>query len=441
MPLSMAVIRSPEVTQSQILIFVLIANLCAWIPVLLTLTGRPENGYATVWDLLTGTRVVIRPKGSVRPTVQPVKQPSVLEDGEEVLGPYQVLRQLVPGRWILTRDPALRRDVWLLKRDSAELSIARREVARPGRLRWLQKLETEEGTWDAFEATPGTPFFHLIEVQAIPWSSLRHWLHDLASELWDAGRDKTLPPELSLDHIWITDQGRAVLLDQAWPETTGPAELIAVRDLQGRQRFLNAVASCVDTRGLPVHARPVLLNLKEARFEKLSFLTGVLRGMLDRPAEVTRGLRAGSIFMLPTYIWILVLVGLTQGDVRPWGASAVVITLVSILLLLAGTALIQLPELPFRTTVGLTIFRLAVVDANGNPARIGRLLRRWAIIWFPLFVPILLVALVTGGEESPGAVLAGAAILALWGAAAIYSVIHPHRGLHDRLAGTWVVRQ
>jgi uncharacterized RDD family membrane protein YckC len=184
------------------------------------------------------------------------------------------------------------------------------------------------------------------------------------------------------------------------------------------------------------------VNLREAKFEKLSFLTGVLRGMLDRPAEVSRGLRAGSIFMMPTYIWVLVLVGLTQADQNShWSSSPAVVALFSILLLLAGTAVVQLLELPFRTTVGLTIFRLAVVDAKGNPAGIGRLLRRWAIVWFPLFVPLLLVALVAGGVGSPAVSIVATTLLSLWGAAAVYSVIHPHRGLHDLLAGTWVVRQ
>jgi uncharacterized RDD family membrane protein YckC len=32
-------------------------------------------------------------------------------------------------------------------------------------------------------------------------------------------------------------------------------------------------------------------------------------------------------------------------------------------------------------------------------------------------------------------------LLLLWTGAAAYAVIHPNRGLHDRLAGTWVVRR
>jgi hypothetical protein len=32
-------------------------------------------------------------------------------------------------------------------------------------------------------------------------------------------------------------------------------------------------------------------------------------------------------------------------------------------------------------------------------------------------------------------------LLLLWIGAAVYAVIHPNRGLHDRLADTWVVRR
>jgi uncharacterized RDD family membrane protein YckC len=32
-------------------------------------------------------------------------------------------------------------------------------------------------------------------------------------------------------------------------------------------------------------------------------------------------------------------------------------------------------------------------------------------------------------------------LLYVWIGAAVYAVVHPNRGLHDRLAGTWVVRR
>jgi uncharacterized RDD family membrane protein YckC len=86
------------------------------------------------------------------------------------------------------------------------------------------------------------------------------------------------------------------------------------------------------------------------------------------------------------------------------------------------------------------IFRLAVIDASGAPATRGRLLRRWAVAWLPLLVPLSIVALLTGGAGK-GAVIPTLTLLLLGGAAAVYAVVHPHRGLHDRIAGTWVVRR
>jgi hypothetical protein len=360
------------------------------------------------------------------------------------LGPFRIIKEMVPGKWILATDPVLRRRVWLLRRNSSELSLTRRNLSRSGRLRWLQKVETADATWDAFEAPEGVPFFSLIEGdKSVPWSRLRHWLHDLASELWDATGDETLPAKLSLDHIWITAQGHAILLDEPWPGVEIPTEHIEVGDIAGQQRFLNAIAACVESTSLPLHARAVLQNLEDGKFEKLSFLTGTLRGFLDKPAEVSRGIRAGSIFMLPGYVWIMVFVGSYAGESSLKEDSSVGwIFMISTLLVLSARALVQFLELPlFRTTCSHSIFRLAVIDARGQRANRVTLLWRWAIVWFPLFIPMLFAALLYKSSELAPAFICFGVVLILWISAAVYAVIHPNRGLHDRLSGTWVVRQ
>jgi hypothetical protein len=287
------------------------------------------------------------------------------------------------------------------------------------------------------------PFSSLVEGgKRVPWSSLRNWLSDLASELWDATGDKTLPTELSLNHIWITTQGRAVLLDESWPDIKTPAERIEVGDLAGQQRFLNTVAACAESTSMPLHARGVLQNLADGKFEKLSFLTGILRGLLDKPAEVSRGIRAGSIFMLGLYVWIAVFVGYYQEErVQQWNDSMGELILISAMTVLGIIALIQLVELPFRTTASQSIFRLAVVNAEGQRADRITLLRRWAIVWLPLFIPMSFVALLIKRAEFTAAFILAVVLLVLWIGAAVYAVIVPNRGLHDRLAGTWVVRQ
>ncbi len=437
MPLSMVLFPSTDWTVRQKLIFIVVANVCGWIPALLTLTARRENGFATVWDLASGTRVIVKPKGTKRPTIAPVVEAENAPTGANLLGPYQIVKEIIPGKWILGADPVLRRPVWLL-RTASELSRARRDVARPGRLRWLQKVETDGVAWDAFEASPGVPFPGLVLGRKhIPWSTLRYWLYDLAAELWAATADQTLPAALGLDQVWITADGRAVLLDEPWPDVEAPAEKILVGDLAGQQRFLNVVASCVESTGLPLHARPVLRNLKEGRLEKLSFLTGTLRGLLDQPAEVGRGIRAGAIFLVPLYIWIAFFVGYFQDKPLNEPLSAIIFASAVIV---AGAALIQLLELPFRSTVGHSIFRLAVINAEGARASRSHLLVRWAIIWLPLLLPAALVALWVGREEGTAVVFL-LLLLLLWVGAAAYVIINPHRGFHDRLARTWVVRQ
>jgi len=443
MPLMLATISDADWTGLQIVWFIVAANLCAWIPVVLALRARRENGFATVWDLASGTRVVVMPKAAVRPSIELTEQLEVPTEDADSLGPYRIVRELVPEKWIVATDPVLRRPVWLLRRDSSEPSLARRNLARPGRLRWLQKVEINEATWDAFEAVEGTPFPHLIaDGKRVPWSMLRHWLHDLASELWEATGDETLPAELSLDHVWITQQGRAVLLDEPWPNLKTRTESTCVGDLAGQQRFLNAIATCAESTSLPLHARGVLQNLADGKFEKLSFLTGTLRGLLDKPAEVSKGIRAGSIFMLPLYLWITVYIGYYHGGGdQQWSGSLGGRILVPAMVVLGVIALIQLLEFTFRSTASYAIFRLAVVNAKGEPAALSHLLVRWAIVWLPLFVPMSFLALLMKRGELTAVFIWALVWLGLWISAAVYAVIYPHRGLHDRLAGTWVVRR
>jgi len=442
---SISATRINDLTIPEIVIYSAATTICPWIPVLFSLRARRENGYATVWDLISGTRVVLKPKGTLRPLIETAVQREIPAEGADSLGPYRIIKDIVPGQWIVATDPVLHRQVWLLRRTSSELSPARRNLARYSRLRWLQKVETAEATWDAYEATQGVPFSSLVENgKRMPWGTLRHWLHDLATELWDATGDQTLPPELSLDHVWVTAQGQAVLLDEPWPDAEIPAERIRVGDIAGQQRFLNAIAAYVESTSLPLHARPVLQNLEVRKFEKLSFLTGTLRGLLDKPAEVSKGIRAGSIFMMPFYVWIMIFVGALQG--ADWlyeiiGNSVAWYVMTTTMLVLIAAALIQLLELPLRTTASHSIFRLAVVNAKGERAAISQLLVRWAIVWLPLFLPMSVVVLLIKRAEPTAAFFSALVLLLPWISAGVYAVIHPNRGLHDRFAGTWVVRR
>jgi uncharacterized RDD family membrane protein YckC len=287
-------------------------------------TMRRRNGFATVWDLATGTRVVVKPRCTERPVIEVEEEPEVSVEGAVTVGPYTVVEEIVPGEWIAADDPILRRRVWLRRRAGSAIAPARRDLARPGRSRWLQNVETPEANWDVFESQAGAPLRSLVDVDGhLPWESMRHWLHDLAYEIALAAHDETLPPELSLDHVWITARGRAVLLDQPWPKTDEPAERIPVDDLAGQQRFLHTIAASVSPTTVPLHARPVLQSLAGGSFEKLSFLAGSLRSLLTKPATLDRQFRASSLLTVPLLILTLFIISTLRfaPDVDIWEAA------------------------------------------------------------------------------------------------------------------------
>jgi len=135
--------------------------------------------------------------------------------------------------------------------------------------------------------------------------------------------------------------------------------------------------------------------------------------------------------MLPLYVWIAFFVGRYHD--KQWNSLGGIVV-ISALVVLGAIALIQLLVLPFRSTASLSTFRLAVVNAKGVPAAVSQLLVRWAIVWLTLFLPMSLVALLINRAEG-FAFISAVVLLLLWGSAAVYAVVHPHRGLHDRLAG------
>jgi hypothetical protein len=154
------------------------------------------------------------------------------------------------------------------------------------------------------------------------------------------------------------------------------------------------------------------------------------------------GLCDGAIFLLPLYVWTMISDGARQG--ADWlygltGEGPLAIATSAALAVLIGAALIQLLGAPSRTTFSHAIFRLPVLEASGEHVHGPRSLQRWAITWLRLLVPVLLLMVVLGpGGAAYAGIVSGLALL--WMGAAAYGVMHPRRGLHDRLADTWVVR-
>ncbi|MEM9594492.1 MAG: protein kinase [Acidobacteriota bacterium] len=425
------------------LIYTGAALICPWIPFALDAAAR-RLGSPPLWDLLSGTEVVLAPPVEDRPRVEEVAPPVEASPSGEPpwLGPFRVEGVVEPGRWLTATDPVLNRPVWLLRRQGDGPSEARRGTSRSGRPRWLQGVEGPDGSWwDAYGGSPGAPLrARLATAGGTAWSDLRHWLHDLAHELWSASPEGTLPPQLGLDHVWLTSSGRAVILDVPWPSGKAPAKVFGVEDLAGKQRFLHALAAEVETTGTPLDARPVLENLSQGRFEKLSFLVGVLQSLRDRPAALSRRARAGALLLLPAYSLVMSLLGSIAGAentgplVSGYFGSLPFFVLIVVVAICGVT---QLVLVPFRITVGHRLFRLSVIDATGRSASRRRRLVRWGFAWLPLIVAFASTVWAEQGLASIWPRL----WLGLWLGLVFQTALDPQRGLHDRLAGTWVVRR
>ncbi len=303
-----------------------------WIPltVIWFITMRARNGYAALHDLVTGTRVIVRPKTQPRPALKEVSSyefgvPSSgaastrnqKPDTRNIFGPYETSGTLWKSgdeELVLGSDPALRRKVWIHLHHNAALNDARRDLSRAARLRWINGGEIEGRSWNAYEALEGAPFLTVAQ-RPQPWNAVRFWLLDLAEECAAALKSPETSPSLALNRLWITASGRAVVLDFPVPGiTAAPADLPA-KPLDGvnvMQEFLAEVARVAlegsltsslrsaSIRALtPIHARSFLDSIVRRTFEEAPFIVGNLQSLTTKPAEVKRASRATSLAFVP----------------------------------------------------------------------------------------------------------------------------------------------
>jgi uncharacterized RDD family membrane protein YckC/predicted Ser/Thr protein kinase len=308
----------------------------AWLPlfILLFVTMRARNGFAAVHDLISGTRVIVRPKTQPRPALQ-YESPAALSPApQKNIGPYVAsgsLWKISNEELWLASDPALRRNVWIhfQSQDSPAISDARRNVSRAGRLRWINSGEFGAQRWNAYEALDGAPFLQVTQ-KPQPWRAVRFWLLDLAEECAAANSSPASTPPLALDHLWITSNGRAVLLDFSAPGTANePASAAGEWSIQSVQKFLDAVASAAlhgqaTTRNtaalVPLHAQSFLTSLARGAFEEARYIVGNLQSLIARPAEVTKAKRFASLAFVPaiTLFFAVFIIALIAFDQLRW---------------------------------------------------------------------------------------------------------------------------
>lgn len=213
------------------------------------LTARNHNGYASLYDMISGTRIRVRRAERTRRVATATESPAEPAEGfsDEHIGPFTVVAAIGnagAGRLLAGYDPVLRRRVWIrtVQPGTPPIAPARRDVSRVARLHWLtgrRSATDSSDNWDAFEAPSGGPLLKRNEA-SLDWPAAKVVLSDLLREFADALNEGSLPP-LGLDRLWIRADGRTVLLDFAAPGVVVPSTSAAATPME----LLGAVAGRV----------------------------------------------------------------------------------------------------------------------------------------------------------------------------------------------------
>src|SRR5262249_10130974 len=155
-------------------------------------TMRHRNGYRGLHEIVSGTRVVGLPWQRTRRKLRvPPYQFAMLKDvGAPVrLGSFEVYGTIAKSgddRILLAEDAILDRRVWIHLRGATALPlpVARREINRTSRPRWLASGTYEGLHWDAFLAPAGCPLTELVKSQGrLSWADAHVLLEQLTDEL------------------------------------------------------------------------------------------------------------------------------------------------------------------------------------------------------------------------------------------------------------------
>ena len=414
---------------------------------LLFLTMRRGNGFAAIQDIVSGTRVVVRQEAITHPRIETPALPEP-SDNDGRIGPFRVREGLIGGGFIDGYDDALRRHVWIRTQAASDppLGEARKNLYRPTRLRWIGGARSAVANWDAYEQPRGQPLLSLAP-RSQHWATLRIWLLELASELEAAALDGTLPDHVTLAHVWITADGRIVLLDSPWarllatvalPETLKPFD---PSQWVERQQFLHAVTRhLLDPASVPLHAHPFLARLRAATFERPDSVLRELQFLLCASATISPRRRAASLLCGPAF-FMLSWVPAGSWDPVSIRQGYGLFQFSSVLITLGVVQLLSL--LLFRATLGQLLFGFAVLNKKGRLAGRWRLLARWAIAWLPFAIVEANVHLRGFGPDAflsrPFDLACNSLLLLIWTLAMIATITRPECGPHDRLAGTRVV--
>ena len=276
--------------------------------------ARRENGFASEYDRLTGTRVVRRTEAKAfhrgGAAVQPVAEPTpALAD--MLVGPYAIVDRPGPAAGVVEGyDRELGRRVWIVRSPagSPPTSAVERLSIRAGCLRWLGGQRTDAEGWDAYAAVSGTNLRARLRCRA-DWASVHHWIEGLVTELEARDAAGLSHDSLTVDHVWITDDEDAVLLPFTSGDGTGS------RTQAPLLRQVAALVSAADDAVLERYRWPLrakaLLSAMQSEPTDLARLREALQASANHaePPTARKRVMIGVATLTPAVLFALVVGG------------------------------------------------------------------------------------------------------------------------------------
>ncbi len=276
-------------------------------------TMRRASGYRGIYEWASGTRVVLVPPRERTALFRaPAEGPPIRQSMQGThLGPFAIRGKSYEDsiKQVLLGDELhLARAVMVIVGGAPAPSL-RRDLVRRARQRWLAGGVEDGKTWDAYLLPKGQTLRHFVTQHGpMEWGDFRPILEALIEEIAAAESDESALPYVSVEQVWLQEDGRPVLLEmpiQGDPDASPSAPMPA-------HDFLRAVVTTAlrPVRGspvdsstidvpLPMHAKAWIdeLLFTSDRQPSMTKLTKSLQSLRDRPTHLTKGRRLGALLL------------------------------------------------------------------------------------------------------------------------------------------------
>jgi hypothetical protein len=189
------------------------------------------------------------------------------------------------------------------------VTASARQMVRVGCLRWIGGKRDGADSWDAYAAVPGRPLRSLL-AETTSWEDVHGWMKDIVDELRTRKATNAESAGLTLDHVWISNEGRAILLPFAHGEQRGTQSPGDSLLQQLASAVLGADGKSLQSDSWPLRARALLRHARSTT--DLDALHTMLGDASENTAAMSRKRRVSlwAAITVPTVLFSALTIGI-----------------------------------------------------------------------------------------------------------------------------------